>query len=177
MIDILCQNKSSHRFTLFLSSTHLHFVDLELLNGITELCFVIIHWTPLVVGSFPEWRCRQKHNFSLQFASSPCSDTVRTYTLYFKPPISTRTLIFWETNLFEIQKKKPGWALGAKDGEGGWDGETWLSWWWYKPLLQNLGNPMQPLFILVTESPSHINFSNFHFFSRNLDESLDKNEK
>jgi len=27
-------------------------------------------------------------------------------------------LIVWETNLFEIQKKKPGWALGAKDGEG-----------------------------------------------------------
>jgi len=29
----------------------------------------------------------EKHNFSLQFASSPCSDTVRTYTLYFKPLI------------------------------------------------------------------------------------------
>ena len=147
MIDILCQNKPNHWFTLFLSSTHLHFVDLELLNGITELCFVIIHWTPLVVGSFPEWRCRQKHNFSLQFASSPCSDTVRTYTLYFKPLIWTTALIVWETNLIEIQKKKPGWALGAKDGEGE---SCWVddNTWHYRPC--NLDTSSCWLFILVT---------------------------
>ena len=66
-----------------------------------------------------EEEAKRKHNFCTLLLAS--DNTVRTYTLYFKPPIWTRKLIALETNLIEIQKKKPGWALGAKDGEGAWD--------------------------------------------------------